>query len=233
MASETVTMAIEPTRRYRLMKLTFYGDDHRVSAVLPCPNCFLASLRAGEDTVCSGCLNYYSEGANTCFYAGDQRSDEEKAQDPTPQCFCTIGRFSAGLAECKYSGDSRAYVERNSAFYTAAQVKVLWSTIDFDHATHSQRVVGLSDAHNDQKEPCLNCYGHYFPCSANCDDFSLVTLLSYDGYRRDHVAQSRMPTTYEAYVSLANHAEERMIEESWYDRAHPEGKYASDDENDE
>jgi hypothetical protein len=220
------------------MKLTFYDHDHNVSAILPCPNCFLASLRSTEEadthqTICVGCQTMYTEMAHMCQY-GDQRSDEEKAHDPTPHCYCMDSYRR--MTECKYRGEFQAYVERNSAFYTAAQVKALWSTIDFDAAKDktSEWVVGLNDVHSDPGAmvPCVNCYGHYFPCG-NCRDMSSVTLMSYDEYKQMHVACSRLPKTYEEYTMLTSREVDQMIEEAWYERDDPanqEGKNASDDE---
>jgi hypothetical protein len=224
-------------QRYRLMKLTFYDQDNNVSAVLPCPNCFLASLRGTADvdthqTVCVGCHIKYDEGVEMCQY-GDQRSDEEKAQDPTPHCFCTYSRL--GLTECKYRGDLQEYVDRNSAIYTADQVKALWSMFDFDSikAKTSEWVVGLNDLHSDTDEmiPCACCYGHYFPCSYVCSSsWQAVTLMSYDEYKRVHVACSRLPKTYEEYTCLTRRQVDQMIMEAWDERDNPEGKEESEQE---
>jgi len=208
------------TQRYRLMKLTFYDEEHNVTTVLPCPNCFLKSVNSLDNIICPGCIKQYSTGSMVCK-SYETGSDEKSSND----CYCTTGRFSNGMSTCVYGWQLEEYANRNSAFYTADQVKALWPSIDFDNATIDQRVVGIDSIHNGKASPCCNCYGHHFPCG-NCKDPNPVVLMSYNEYKHAHVACSRMPKTYAEYLTLTRRQIDRMIFDAWDEQANPEGKDA-------
>ena len=225
---------MDQVKRYKLLKLNFCDADDQVLAVMPCPNCFIKTLNAekehkdlfsegssdvkeSKDTprqvVCDGCLNGYSLTATLCVAHRTLRLNCN-----THDCDCFEPRYN-NSPECKYARYYNEFLQNNSSFYTEEQVKALWPTINFEAATTDSIVVSCdAGPHSHKNVKCTNCYGHYFPCGSE-HDFGAVALMTYSEYKSQHVASSKLPATFEEYMSMTYRQEEQLIYETWDEQA--------------
>ena len=205
---------------FHLMPLRIY-TNRRLRMVLPCPNCFIAQAIEGkEGQFCAGCINNYTISREWCEMSRRQNQDQEQNQEQKEasegRCNCQEWLLEE---KCLYTKPLEQYGED----YTANEVRALWARVNWDNIQRGDRVVSLSTCHSDTEEPCLNCYGHYFPCSSSCNPLH-YGVLSYSQYREQNVASSRLPTVYDVYMLMTRLQLERISQEAWDELENPEGK---------
>lgn len=201
-------------RSYRLMPLRIY-TNRRLRMILPCPNCFITQTIEGkEGQFCAGCVYHYTKSKEWCEIS--RRQHQEQFGTHEGRCHC---QEWCSEEKCLYTKPLEQWGEN----YTADEIKAIWGRVNWDNIQRGDRVVGLSTAHSDTDEPCLNCYGYNFPCSTMCNPMH-YGVLSYSRCREQHVASFRLPVDYDEYMLLTHRQIGRMIQEAWDERDNPEGK---------